>query len=273
MSRKRQSAPSCPRSRHDLYALSFDFASGHCVPPHSHAEHQLVYASTGVMTVHTPAGTWVIPSHRGVWVPARMVHSIEISGAVSMRTLYISPRVARSVGPGCRALTIRPLLRELILHAVELGKLGRRNPEHARLIEVILDQLEVARTAALHLPQPKDARARRIGQLLHDNPCDQRGLEEIAHWAGASERTIQRCFLAETGLTFGKWRQQLRLVHSLRLLAAGEKVTSVALEVGYDSLSAFVSVFRRAFGVTPGRYFESDAPHVRTGGAGSSLNS
>jgi AraC-like DNA-binding protein len=192
-----------------------------------------------------------------------MVHSIEISGAVSMRTLYISPRIASSVGPGCRALTIRPLLRELILHAVELGRMSRRNPEHARLIEMILDQLEVARTAALHLPQPKDPRARRISQLLHDNPSDQRGLEEIARCAGASERTIQRLFLADTGLTFGKWRQQLRLVHSLRLLAAGEKVTSVALEVGYDSLSAFVSVFRRAFGITPGRYFDGHTRRSR----------
>src|SRR5690349_6494854 len=102
------------------------------------------------MTVHTPAGTWVVPAHRGVWVPARMVHWIDIAGAVSMRTLYLAPRVARAVRPGCRALTIRPLLKELILHAVELGTLSRRKREQARLIEVILDQLEGAGTAALH---------------------------------------------------------------------------------------------------------------------------
>src|SRR5258706_5229857 len=269
MSRKRRPSPECPKSRHDLYTLSHDFISGHRIPPHSHAEHQLVYASKGVMTVHTPAGMWVIPAHRGVWVPARTVHSIDISGAVSMRTLYFSPRVAASVDRGCRALTIRPLLRELILHTVGIGVLSRRNPEHARLIEVMLDQLEVASTAALHLPQPKDARARRIGQLLHDDPCDPRGLEEIARWAGASERTIQRLFLTETGLTFGKWRQQLRLVRSLPLLAGGDKVTSVALDVGYDSLSAFVSAFRKAFGVTPGRYFdERPATRIATSNKG-----
>src|SRR5947207_12320073 len=201
MSRKRQASASCPRSRHDLYALSFDFASGHRIPPHSHAEHQLVYASKGVMTVHTPAGTWVVPAHRGVWVPARMVHSIEIAGAVSMRTLYLAPRVARAVGPGCRALTIRPLLRELILHAVELRTMSRRNPGQARLIEVIVDQLEASGTAALHLPQLQDARACRIARVLQDHPSDPRGLREIARWAGASERTIQRVFVAETGLT------------------------------------------------------------------------
>ena len=97
-----------------------------------------------------------------------------------------------------------------------------------------------------------DARALRIARLLQDHPSDPRGLREIARWAGASERTIQRVFVAETGLTFGKWRQQLRLIHSLRLLAEGQKVTAVALDVGYESLSAFVSVFRRTFGVTPG---------------------
>src|SRR5258707_4448770 len=112
MSRKSQSFERCPKGRHDLYAGSHELPSGHRIPRHSHAEHQLVYASKGVMTVHTPAGMWVIPAHRGVWVPARTVHSIDISGAVSMRTLYFSPRVAASVDRGCRALTIRPLLRE-----------------------------------------------------------------------------------------------------------------------------------------------------------------
>ncbi|MFO0983718.1 MAG: helix-turn-helix transcriptional regulator [Planctomycetota bacterium] len=259
MSRKRQPAATCPRSRLDLYTLACDFESGHRIGSHSHAEHQLVYASRGVMTVHTPDGSWVVPAHRGVWVPARTVHSIEISGAVSMRTLYLAPRIARSVAASCHALNVSPLLRELILHAVALGRMSRRNARHAQLIDLILDQLEAAQTSAFHLPQLKDPRARRIAQLLHNDPSDRRPLGMLTRGMGASKRTIERAFLADTGLTFGRWRQQLRLVHSLRLLAAGEKVTSVALAVGYDSLSAFVSAFRRAFGITPGRYFRSPA--------------
>jgi AraC-like DNA-binding protein len=47
----------------------------------------------------------------------------------------------------------------------------------------------------------------------------------------------------------------VRLMRSLELLAAGEKITHAALEAGYSALSAFIGVFRRTLGVTPGRYF------------------
>jgi AraC-like DNA-binding protein len=39
------------------------------------------------------------------------------------------------------------------------------------------------------------------------------------------------------------------------LLGANRSVTSAALEVGYDSPSAFIEAFRRSVGQTPGQYF------------------
>jgi AraC-like DNA-binding protein len=152
---------------------------------------------------------------------------------------------------------VSPLLRELILHAVTLGTLDARDPSHVRLRDVILDQLRLGAidVTALHLPEPKDVRAMRVARVLHSDPSDRRPLREMVHGSGASKRTIERIFKAETGMSFSRWRQQLRFIHALRLLAAGHKVTGAALDVGYDSLSAFVSSFRRVFGVTPGRYF------------------
>jgi AraC-like DNA-binding protein len=250
MSRKRQP---------DVRTLAWEYPSGHVIRPHRHREHQLVYAASGVMTVHTPSGSWVVPPHRGVWVPGAVEHSIQISGAVAMRTLYIRPSVARALPLECRVLDVSPLLREIILHAVELGSLDRRRPAEARLIGVMLDQLAALPASALRLTQPHDARARKLAALLRKSPGDRRPLAALLRRAGASQRTIERLFKAETGLTFGRWRQQLRLVEALRLLAAGEPVTSVALDVGYDSPSAFVSAFRKTFGVTPGRYFRRSA--------------
>src|SRR5262245_7586780 len=198
MSKIRQAAFACPPARVDLYTLSHDFPSGHRIEPHHHAEHQLVYASRGVMTVDTSEGSWVVPPHRGVWVPARTVHSIEMSGAVSMRTLYLRPGLSRTLHASCLVLNVPPLLRELILHAVELGSLSRRKPRQARLIGVILDQLEQVRSSSFHVPQPRDPRARRVAELLHEDPGDRRPLASLLRGVGASSRTIERLFLADT---------------------------------------------------------------------------
>ena len=238
--------------------LSWDYRPGYRVPPHHHDWHQLIYATTGVMTTHTPDGTWIVPTSRAVWVPARVEHAIEMSGAVSMRTLYVSPRLRASLPLKCQVASLSPLLRELILHVVKLGGLRLNKPSERRLMAVLLDQLRALPADELHLPQPREPRARRIAEWLIERPGDPRSTEELARAAAWSKRTIERTFKLDTGMSFGRWRQELRLIHALRLLAGGQPVTSVALEVGYDSLSAFVYAFRKAFGVTPGRYYRSE---------------
>jgi AraC-like DNA-binding protein len=167
------------------------------------------------------------------------------------------PRLSRSLPDKCRVIGISPLLRELILRIVELDSLNLRVPAHAHLVSVLLDHLHVMQSDAVHLPLPRDPRAKRLVAMLQKKPSDTRSLIELSKLAGASQRTIERLFKIETGLGFGKWRQQLRLGHSLRLLAAGEPVTTVAMDVGYDSISAFISAFRMTFGKTPGQYFRS----------------
>jgi AraC-like DNA-binding protein len=245
------------RKYHVRTATVSEYPHGHLLKPHSHPWHQLLYASQGVMTVRTREGAWVVPPHRGVWIPARTRHSVQMSGAVSMRTLYLAPRLSAAFPSRCRVLGISALLRELILHMVELRDLHLRVPSHAHLVSVLLDHLRGMESDAVHLPLPRDARARRIAAALREQPSDTRSLLELSRIAGASKRTVERLFKSETGLGFGKWRQQLRLGHALRLLAAGEAVTNVALEVGYDSTSAFISAFRMTFGTTPGRYFRA----------------
>jgi AraC-like DNA-binding protein len=250
MSRSRQ-------SRRAVETLSYDYPSGHRIAPHRHRRHQLVHASAGVMTVQTPHGSWVVPPQRAVWIPSQIIHSIEISGRVSMRTLYLAPQPTRTLPVDCCVLGVSPLLRELILRAVALGGLDRRVPAEAHLLAVILDQLETLPTPAVALPPLRDPRAARLAARLRRTPGDRRPLGRLLSGIGASERTIERLFRSETGLSFGRWRQQLRLQHALRLLATGQSVTSVALEVGYESLSAFVSAFRRVLGTTPGRFFRT----------------
>jgi len=232
--------------------------SGIGIPPRSLDWDQLAYASQGVMSVHTADGTWVIPPHRAVWIPRGVVHEVEMAGRVSLRTLYFAAGLARRLPRHCEAVNVTPLLRELVLHASRPGVLRRDVPEQARLARVILDQLRRLPQVPLQLPAPRDPRARRAMQLLLADNGDGRGtlsLAEVARRVGASKRTLERLFRGETHMTLGRWRQRLRFVQALRLLAAGQAVTPVALEVGYSSPSAFVSAFRRHLGTTPRRYF------------------
>lgn len=205
--------------------------------------------------MRTSGGAWVVPTDRAVWIPATLPHSIAMSGMVSMRTLYLRPRLAKSLPRNCCVVNVSPLLKELILHACTVAALDRKIERQRHLIDLVLDQLETIQTVPLQLPNPSDPRALRVAGLLLSNPGDQRTLTQICKVAGAGKRTVERCFKEETGMTFGKWRQQLRLMQAMRLLAEGAKVTHAAMESGYSTPSAFISMFRKAWGTTPKRSF------------------
>jgi AraC-like DNA-binding protein len=257
MSRKRHTVHVCPRLPSPVTALSYELGDGHVIPEHLHPEDQLVYACQGVMTVRTTAGTWVVPAQRAVWIPARTPHSILISGAVSMRTVYLRARLVRQLPRECCVVNVSPLLQHLIVHLCTVGKLSRRSKTNAHLIDVLIDQLETVQAVPLQLPSPSDPRAARVAAALQDKADTPRSVAWACKQAGASKRTIERLFQQETRMSLGKWRQQMRLMRSLQLLAAGEKITSAALEAGYSTPSAFIAMFRRALGTTPRRYFEN----------------
>lgn len=245
----------CPRLPYPITPLTHEFAGDHEIVTHLHPEHQLIYASRGVMTIRASDVSWVVPPQRAVWIPAKTPHRVTIHGVVSMRTLYIRAGLMQ-FSRTCCVVSVSPLLRELILHACTFPGLRRRVKAQAHLIDMIIDQLAALEVSPLQLIHPVDPRAARVASALSEDPCDQRPLETICESAGASKRTIERIFQSETHLSLGQWRQQLRLVHSLRLLAAGHKVSQVAIDAGYSTPSAFIAMFRKALGTTPRKYFE-----------------
>lgn len=254
MSKTRHDVFVCPPLPHPVTTLTHELPDRHEIPRHLHPEHQLIYASRGVMSVWTGDGTWIVPPQRAVWIPAKTPHAITMYGAVSMRTLYVKPRLVR-LSPNCRVVNVSPLLRELILHACTFPTLRKHVKAQAHVIDMILDQLKVLEMAPLRLADPTDARAVRVAEALAKDLGSHRSLDAVCRHAGASRRTIERLFQAETNMSLGRWRQQLRLACSLRLLAKGESITRVALETGYSTPSAFVAMFRKALGTTPRRYF------------------
>lgn len=254
MSRKRHTAADEP---HFLArTLAGEHPDGFTIARHAHSWGQLIYSVSGVMSVWTEQGSWVAPPHWAVWAPAGVAHSIRFSGAASLRTLYLRPGLA-DLSANSAVITVSPLLRELILRAVELGFLDDREPTHVAMAGLVVHEMRTRPTRALDLPQPRTTLLRRIAEYVEKRPNDLSNHAAVAKRFGIGVRTLERGFVAETGLSLGQWRRQARLLLALRRLGAGVAVKQAALDAGYQSPSAFIAAFHAAFDITPGRYFTS----------------
>lgn len=248
----------------DVRSLAVTYRSGHHLLAHAHPWAQLIYARSGVLHVRAGGQLWVTPPTRAIWIPYVTEHEIHFKGEAALRTLYVSPERGQCVGTSVRALEVAPLLRELILHIVDVGMLDPQRPAHDRLAAVLMDLVSAARETDLMLPLPRDPRALKLAQFLESAPGDRQSLERLVTDTGASLRTLQRCFIEETGMTIESWRQKARLLHSAVALAEGATVLNASLTCGYDSSSAFIAAFRKQFGVTPLRFrLASDAVEIR----------
>ena len=236
-----------------IRCLAATYYGGYHIAPHRHVWGQLIYAAAGLMRVRAGGTLWIVPPARAVWVPAGAEHEIRALGDFAMRTLYFPAAMVAHLPDECCALEVPPLLRELVLELVERCPVDEADEPGMRLAAVAIDRIAEARTLPLQLPLPRDARALRLAEALRENPSSQADLAALARAAGASPRTIQRLFLAETGLPFVQWRQRLRLLHGAAALGEGKSVTEAGLEAGYSGTSAFIAAFRKHFGVTPSR--------------------
>ena len=227
---------------------------------HDHAEQQLLYPSSGLLIVSTTHGSWVVPPQRAVWLPAAVAHAHQAYGATQVRTVAFPVDVNPLGLTQPTVLSVSRLLRELIMALTD--DLGRPRDEQRDLKRVALHQLKPAPALQFHLPQPGDERLRDVTAILAEDPGSDRTLGELGRAVGAGERTLSRLFRAETGMTFPQWRAQLRLHHSLTLLASGLSVTAAAVACGYSTPSAFTAAFHATFGTTPGTY-RKDLAHAR----------
>jgi AraC-like DNA-binding protein/quercetin dioxygenase-like cupin family protein len=237
-----------------VIVVTFPMPKGLVFDWHTHADHQLAWAASGVLTVRTQASAWVLPPSRALWIPAGVPHETLSAGAATMRSAYLRPDRCPVSWPEPTPVSAGPLLCELI------GYLEDRSlpkDQRARAEAVLTDLLRPVAMTTVEVRWPADDLARQVADRLAGSPADGRTLAGWGHEVGASERTLARAFLAETGVSFGRWRTMLRIQAALTALAAGEPVAAVARRVGYDSDSAFVQAFRRETGVTPRAYFRA----------------
>ena len=217
---------------------------------------QLLYATEGVMIVHTDAGSWIVPPNRALWMTTGLRHNVTMVGDVLMRTAYIDVEKVLILPGESSVINVSPLLRELLVEAVGINFRVEPKGRDARLLELLIDEIRVSTTLPLHLPMPSHERLRTICDKLCANPSNSFSAAQWAASIHVAERTLHRLFMKETGMTFAQWREQARLVHALRGIAAGDKVINVALDCGYGSASSFAAMFRRYFGASPSSFYQ-----------------
>lgn len=241
--------------------MARDLPNHHQIDSHQHPRGQLIYAYSGAILVNTELGTWVVPPQRAVWVPPGILHSMRACGNVEMRTVYLREDHTPAQLSGCCVVSVPPLLRELIVAMVHVPLDYDEQGRDGMLVQLLLQEIKPLQIVRLHLPMPKDPRLSKICQRILAEPSDETTVDEWSKFVGASARTIIRLFPEQTGLTFSQWKQQARLLAAIQLLATNQNVTDIALQLGYESPSAFSAMFKRAIGVTPTEYFRDLFPY------------
>jgi AraC-like DNA-binding protein len=223
-------------------------------PTHAHPGGQLFWPTTGSAVIGTAVGRWCVPTGCALWMPPGLMHDASTEGGLHLHGIQVPPDAAAGLPAECRILALSPLLRALALRAATWPEARPLDDRQRRIVAVMLDEMTAAPPTPLLLPMPSDRRARRLAAALLAAPASRRTLAEWARIAAASPRTLERHFGAETGLSVAAFQRPARLLAALDLLGRGTSVTTVALELGYDSPSAFIAMFRRTLGTTPARY-------------------
>jgi len=233
----------CQLAPRPLAAMASSHPDGEIIQPHHHPRAQLVHAIAGVMTITCPPGSWVVPSGRAVWMPAGIIHAIRIAGQVEMRTVFVAPDARPELPRDCEVIEVSPLLRALVVAATRLPFDYDISGRDGRIMELILDEVQLAPRLSMHVPMPRDARLAKLCDTMIADPAAPVTLDSLAADHAMSSRTLARLFHKELGISFGEWRRRMRLLLSLPRLAAGASILEVALEHGYQSPSAFAAMF------------------------------
>lgn len=221
---------------------------------HRHHKGELILALRGVLTCEVEGSLWLVPPQSAIWVPGDVLHKVKAAGTVECYLVFIDPSVASSLPSNCCALSTTPLLRELLIRSASLPVLYADGGMESHLVTLLLDEIAMAPIGSLHLPMPADVRLRKIFEIIMDDPADRGTIRTWAPRVGLSERTLARLLTQQTGMSFGRWRQQLHLMLAVKWLGTGSSVQQVAAGLGYESAGSFVTMFSKALGTSPGRY-------------------
>ena len=227
------------------------------VEPHAHAQGQLFSLESGLSIVETATGSWLFPARQCGWIPPGHLHSVRSKGRISGWSLYLAPSLCEALPGQPMIVSLSPLLEQMVMRVATWREAAPQEGIRKSFLEVFVNEIAMAPEQPLHLPMPQESRLRRLVDELSQHPDADRPLDVWARQLGMSERSLQREFQRETGITIGQWRQQFRILIALERLSEGMSVTETCFAVGYNNVSAFIKTFKRIVGMTPLEYSKS----------------
>lgn len=225
---------------------------------HAHRWHQIVYATSGVLTVAVEGRSFVISPEQAVWLPTGARHRVGSLLGAQFRSLWVADEAGRDAAERPTVFAVHPLLRGLILEAVAIAGQADDDGYAGRVTALILEQFRRACPLPGALPWPREGPLVALCEALYADPADARGPEAWGRALGLSGRTLARRFEAGIGMSLRSWRRRLRVFRAVELMGGGLSVTQTAMELGYGSTSAFVYAFRTELGSSPQAYMREE---------------
>ena len=237
-----------------VYGVGNDYPASAELALHSHRRGQLLHAARGAVAVSTPQGAWVAPPERAVWIPPGVPHAVRMIGPVSTRSVMVAAGMSGDLGRACKVIAVSPLFGLLLEEAanlpVEYDEAGR----DGLIMRLVAAEIGRAPVVPLAVPFPRnEVLAARCHAFL-EAPDVRSGIDDWADGLGFNRRSFTRLFPRETGMSFAEWRRQACLAVALQRLSAGDAVTDIALDLGYESPANFSTMFKRALGAPPSRH-------------------
>jgi AraC-like DNA-binding protein/quercetin dioxygenase-like cupin family protein len=240
-----------------VFVRVFEYPQGYVGHTHRHRLAQVVYPIRGVVSVETRSGTWVVGQLTAVAIPPWRDHRVSAHGNASLRSVFIDPDAHPQLVHDVASIRVSTLLHELIREAGHrFTDFDAEDSVAVGVVSLIAELLPMMPTAdaSVWVPRIENPALLPIAAALDADPSDATSLEEWARRLGFSPRHLARLFKKDTGVPFSTWRSLHAVRHSLVLLAGGTPVTRVATDLGYSTTSAFIEMFKRTTGRTPGTY-------------------
>lgn len=226
-------------------------------PYHCHNRAELLYVTGGLLQLETQDSVFVAPAKSALWIPGRTLHRVRSIGTFDGYAIFLNFQLAQGMPQECAALGASSLFLALIERASHFRKESGVEPGQKRLLEVLLDEIHVLSPSKPALPLPASPLLRAMSTRLIEEPSVRSGIEELSRSIGMSPRNMSRKFLTETGLSVGRWRAQAQTFSAIIMLSTGSSVKETAYALGYESTSAFITMFRKNAGLSPGRFIKS----------------
>lgn len=226
---------------------------------HLHRKAQCIMALSGLLTCEAKGRIMIVPPHTALWIPPGIEHRTTFAGKVEGYNAFIEPAAAASCPAHCCAIVASPLLRELLVRTAGYPLVLAEGGMESRVAALLIEEISRSRAGPLQLPMPADPRLCAIFREMMESPAERRTMWDWARHVAMSERTFARLVVAETGMSFGRWSQQVSLVLALQWLAKGSSVQQVAGDLGYENTGSFVTMFRKAMGAPPTRYMAAQS--------------